>query len=166
MHASSNPWIITAMAVALVLGLVGGAVALAHTAGSETSDAAFIKEAETWAFPKDQSPGPSAPNAVEPKPDPDEVIRIPGSARSYTYAQAGSYFLAPGWFPQDHPPMPHVGEGRKPAMACAVCHQPNGRGDPMQDVTAIEHMPLVFEDGVAYDTAAIFKSMQGRIGMN
>jgi enamidase len=39
-------------------------------------------------------------------------------------------------------------------------------GDPMKDVTAIEHMPLVFKDGVGYDTAAIFKSMQGQIGMN
>lgn len=39
-------------------------------------------------------------------------------------------------------------------------------GDPMKDVTAIEHMPLVFKDGIGYDTAAIFKSMQGQIGMN
>jgi enamidase len=39
-------------------------------------------------------------------------------------------------------------------------------GDPMKDVTAVEHMPLVFKDGVGYDTAAIFKSMQGQIGMN
>jgi enamidase len=39
-------------------------------------------------------------------------------------------------------------------------------GDPAKDVTAIEHMPLVFKDGVGYDTAAIFKSMQGQIGMN
>ncbi|MGH8215493.1 MAG: amidohydrolase family protein [Rhodanobacteraceae bacterium] len=39
-------------------------------------------------------------------------------------------------------------------------------GAPAKDVTAIEHMPLVFKDGVGYDTAAIFKSMQGQIGMN
>jgi enamidase len=39
-------------------------------------------------------------------------------------------------------------------------------GDPAKDVTAIEQMPLVFKDGVGYDTAAIFKSMQGQIGMN
>lgn len=39
-------------------------------------------------------------------------------------------------------------------------------GDPVQNVTAIEHMPLVFKDGIGYDTAAIFKSMQGQIGMN
>ncbi|MGH8214100.1 MAG: amidohydrolase family protein, partial [Rhodanobacteraceae bacterium] len=39
-------------------------------------------------------------------------------------------------------------------------------GDPAKEVTAIEHMPLVFKNGVGYDTAAIFKSMQGQIGMN
>ena len=39
-------------------------------------------------------------------------------------------------------------------------------GDPMKDITAVEHMPLVFKNGVGYDTAAIFKSMQGQIGMN
>ncbi|MGH8232830.1 MAG: hypothetical protein ACREPU_01345 [Rhodanobacteraceae bacterium] len=39
-------------------------------------------------------------------------------------------------------------------------------GDPMQNVSAIEYMPLVFKNGVGYDTAAIFKSMQGQIGMN
>lgn len=39
-------------------------------------------------------------------------------------------------------------------------------GNPMRDVTAVEHMPLVFKDGVGYDTAAIFKSMRGQIGMN
>jgi enamidase len=39
-------------------------------------------------------------------------------------------------------------------------------GDPMKDVTAVERMPLVFKDGTGYDTAAIFESMQGQIGMN
>lgn len=39
-------------------------------------------------------------------------------------------------------------------------------GDPMKNVTAVERMPLVFKDGVGYGTAAIFKSMQGQIGMN
>ena len=39
-------------------------------------------------------------------------------------------------------------------------------GNPMANVMAVEHMPLVFKDGVGYDTAAIFKAMQGQIGMN
>ncbi|MBU6417194.1 MAG: amidohydrolase family protein [Xanthomonadaceae bacterium] len=39
-------------------------------------------------------------------------------------------------------------------------------GNPMKDVSAVERMPLVFKDGVGYDTTAIFKSMQGKVGMN
>ena len=39
-------------------------------------------------------------------------------------------------------------------------------GDPVKDISAVEHMPLVFKNGTGYDTAAIFKSMQGQIGMN
>lgn len=39
-------------------------------------------------------------------------------------------------------------------------------GDPTKNVTAVERMPLVFKGGVGYDAAAIFKSMQGQIGMN
>ena len=39
-------------------------------------------------------------------------------------------------------------------------------GDPVKDVRAVERMPLVFKDGVGYDTAAIFRSMQGQVGMN
>jgi hypothetical protein len=54
----------------------------------------------------------------------------------------------------------------------------HGVGQPVGGVTcdpvdatpslrgAVEHMPLVFKDGVGYDTAAIFKSMRGQIGMN
>jgi enamidase len=39
-------------------------------------------------------------------------------------------------------------------------------GNPMEDVSAVEHMPLVFKNGIGYDTVAIFKAMQGQIGMN
>ncbi|MGH8117214.1 MAG: c-type cytochrome [Rhodanobacteraceae bacterium] len=57
-------------------------------------------------------------------------MHIPGSARSYTAAELGTNFVAPDWFPQDHPPAPHVVlYGRKPAWACGACHQPNGEGD-------------------------------------
>lgn len=38
-------------------------------------------------------------------------------------------------------------------------------GDPMKDVGAVEHMPLVFKDGVGYDTAAIIASFKGEVGL-
>jgi hypothetical protein len=36
----------------------------------------------------------------------------------------------------------------------------------MKDISTVEHMPLVFKDGVGYDTAAILRAMQGQVGMN
>ncbi|MGH8146496.1 MAG: amidohydrolase family protein [Rhodanobacteraceae bacterium] len=39
-------------------------------------------------------------------------------------------------------------------------------GDPTKNISTIEQMPLVFKGGIGYDTTAIFKSMQGQIGMN
>ncbi|MFZ1989854.1 MAG: amidohydrolase family protein [Alphaproteobacteria bacterium] len=38
-------------------------------------------------------------------------------------------------------------------------------GDPMKDVKAVENMPLVFKDGVGYDTAAIINSFKGEVGL-
>lgn len=59
-------------------------------------------------------------------------MHVPGSTRTYTRAQLGDFhFNPPDWFPQDHPPMPHiVAHGRKPAWACAACHKPGGEGYP------------------------------------
>ncbi|MGH8113590.1 MAG: c-type cytochrome [Rhodanobacteraceae bacterium] len=58
-------------------------------------------------------------------------LHVPGSTRTYTYAQLDTGFDAADWFPQDHPPLPHiVAFGRKPAYACAVCHNPGGEGYP------------------------------------
>lgn len=150
-HATMKTTMIPA-ALLLVLYLTNPAIAA--TKGTDTSGNAAIKAAEVWAFPKEQSPDPSAPHNVKPKANPNELLHVPGSTRSYTYAQAESYFFAPDWFPQDHPPMPHVVEyGRKPAMACAVCHQPDGRGDPASASLAglplayIEEQLQAFRDG-------------------
>lgn len=38
-------------------------------------------------------------------------------------------------------------------------------GDPMKSAAAVERMPLVFKNGVGYDTAAIFAAMQGVVGL-
>ncbi len=39
-------------------------------------------------------------------------------------------------------------------------------GDPLKDTSAIEHMPLVFKNGVGYDTQKIFGAMHGTVGLH
>ncbi|WP_229238286.1 amidohydrolase family protein [Dyella amyloliquefaciens] len=39
-------------------------------------------------------------------------------------------------------------------------------GDPLRDTGAMEHMPLVFKNGVGYDTQKIFAAMQGTVGLH
>lgn len=58
--------------------------------------------------------------------------RIPGSAAEYTQAQIDNPFNQPDWFPDDHPPMPHVvqyGDGHT-VQACIYCHLASGLGHP------------------------------------
>lgn len=115
---------------AAVLLSAGGKAAFARKAGEVAPGAAFVA-AGAWAVPKAHSPDPSAPVSSQPaKPDPNEVLRVPGSARSYTVAEMNSSLFAPDWFPQDHLPAPEIVlRGRKPALACAYCHLPDGSGD-------------------------------------
>jgi len=39
-------------------------------------------------------------------------------------------------------------------------------GDPLKDAAAIERMPLVFKNGVGYDTQKIFTAMHGTVGLH
>jgi enamidase len=39
-------------------------------------------------------------------------------------------------------------------------------GDPSKDTKAIEHMPLVFKNGIGYDTQKIFDAMRGSVGLH
>jgi enamidase len=39
-------------------------------------------------------------------------------------------------------------------------------GDPSKDIKAIEHMPLVFKNGIGYDTQKIFDTMRGSVGLH
>ncbi len=104
------------------LFLMGGTMAFAQQAPAAQN--AQITAAEAWAFPVFPPPDPHAT-----KPDPDKVVRVPGSSRSYQ-APRTNLFNPPDWFPQDHPSMPQiVAQGRKPVWACGFCHMPNGAGD-------------------------------------
>lgn len=77
-----------------------------------------------WAYPWDPK--------VKPHPADDVPRRVPGSAATFTMAQARDLFFAPDWHPGDHPPMPEiVARGRKPDVrACGSCHRAEGTGGP------------------------------------
>lgn len=125
MRAGWNKWTVVSMMVSFLLLLAGGTVAFAHKTDGTSPNAPFVK-AEAWAFPV--FPPPPDPHAS--KPDPNQVLRVTGSAVTYTQAQMKGLDDA-DWFPQDHPPAPHiVAEGRKPARPCAECHLISGAGVP------------------------------------
>lgn len=71
------------------------------------------------------------------------LLHIPGSTQGYTRAQTRSMFVAPDWWPQDHPSMPQiVARGRGKAWPCARCHLPTGLGRPEDAATA--GLPLAY----------------------
>lgn len=114
------------IAVAATLFFLLVAIAATAATTDEGSAPTAIRAAEAWAFPV--FPPPPAPHA--PKPDPHKVLHVTGSAVSYTQAQMDGMDDA-DWFPQDHPPAPHVvAEGHKPARPCAECHMISGTGVP------------------------------------
>lgn len=78
-----------------------------------------------WAIPR---AGPPAPES----PDPDARFSVPGSELSLTQEQIDNPYDTPEWFPDEHPPMPHVVKhGREPGVwACAMCHLASGAGHP------------------------------------
>ncbi len=124
-----NPTKMTATSVAALLVMVAVGAAAGTVNGTASTQNAAILAAEAWAFPQQQSPDPNTPNASAPKPNPHQVVHVAGSTRAYTQAQIDNRI--PDWFPQDHPPMPGiVAHGDKPAWACALCHNPDGRGGP------------------------------------
>jgi cytochrome c553 len=86
---------------------------------------ASAAERPEWAF------GPETP-APRSSADPEAILTVPGSSRQYTAKEADDFFNPPDWFPDEHPPMPHVmAHGREPAVrACITCHVSNGHGHP------------------------------------
>lgn len=88
---------------------------------------ASAQERPEWAF------GPDSSGIAYPrKPDDGVLMRVPGSAKSYTQAQIDDPMHPPDWFPDEHPPMPSVvAEGNGTTVrACIGCHLANGHGHP------------------------------------
>ena len=89
-----------------------------------------------WAFvvpDKDQPPNPEGSGTQH----------IPGSDRSYTFAQIEDLGHPPDWFPNDHGPLPTVvsGEGIS-VRACGSCHLMSGEGHP--ESAGLAGMPLEY----------------------
>ncbi len=78
-----------------------------------------------WAYP-------GAPPKDLPKPDPNKVVKVPGSDKEYKETEVNNAFGPPDWFPNEHAPMPKaVSNGARPdPRACALCHLPTGDGHP------------------------------------
>jgi cytochrome c553 len=116
------------LGVAVVVG-VGAACASGVPVGS-TGSGLSTEPANSvlpWAFVlNDPVPDDAA------RPDPDEVVSVPGSSLSMRRSDISLRNGPPDWHPDGHPPMPEVvarggGEG---VVACAYCHLPNGQGKP------------------------------------
>lgn len=112
--------------------LIFGFCEFAHAQTSPQAPDPEIRAAMAWVFPTAHSPDPSAPGpARKPRPEPNEVVHVPGSTQSYTRAQLNADDSYPDWFPDDHPPAPRIVMHGKPGfpLPCADCHMPNGQGD-------------------------------------
>ena len=66
------------------------------------------------------------------RPDPSEVLQVPGSEVRFRRSELRDLFNPPDWHPDNHPAMPPVvARGREPDVrACGFCHLPNGQGRP------------------------------------
>ena len=90
--------------------------------------AAAAGERPEWAF----APETTAPPPARKPADPNQVVTVPGSSRTYTLKQLEDQANPADWFPDEHGPMPEiVAHGKLPAVrACITCHVGNGHGHP------------------------------------
>jgi len=98
---------------------------------------AIAGEFPDWAYPV-MPPGLQRPN-------PNEVVRVPGSDKSYTNAQINDPYAPPDWFPNDHPAMPKVvaqGNRETKVRACAQCHLSSGDGHP--ESSGVSGLPAAY----------------------
>ena len=88
-------------------------------------------------------------------PDPNEVLRVPGSSVTFMRSQLRDLFNPPDWHPDNHPPMPSVvSNGRAPDVrACGICHLPNGQGRP--ENASVAGQPAEYIVNIAAYTASL-----------
>lgn len=140
--------------VCFVLGAMAQRYYDTHRAAAPPADDKGAVEAITinfeteplWAYGFDKPPAPgekarpqNPPNRnLRPNEDPVEqtrLRRLEGSEAEYSLVDIRDGQNVIDWFPDDHPPMPHVvahGPARlgTSTRGCGSCHLPNGKGRP------------------------------------
>ncbi len=96
---------------------------------------------------KSDPPPPWAFILLQHESDPPPTSRrvtVPGSELHVTGKAVIDPFAVTDWFPEDHPPMPHVvAYGRRPHLwACGYCHMATGVGDPAS--AALAGLPAAY----------------------
>lgn len=109
-----------------VVALVAMVIGVAPDAQEQAAEGA--NAVMPWAYTLN-APAPSGGRTA---PDPNEVLRVPGSSVTFMRSQMRDLFNPPDWHPDNHPAMPPVvANGRAPDVrACGFCHLPNGQGRP------------------------------------
>ena len=109
------------------MGLVCGLAVICGAGSAGAQDEPGANAVIPWAYTlNDPAPEGTA------RPDPDEVLRVPGSDVTFRRSELRDLFDPPDWHPDNHPAMPPVvARGREPDVrACGYCHLPNGQGRP------------------------------------
>jgi cytochrome c553 len=119
-----------------------------ETDADKAADVATIRfdQEPLWAYGFDRPPLPGEKalpqnpptRNLRPNEDPVEQTRtrrLKGSDATYSLVDVRDGQNVIDWFPNDHPPMPHVIQHGPAALGketrgCASCHLPNGKGRP------------------------------------
>lgn len=102
-----------------------------------------------WAYPMPPQGLPAADNTVK------KAAKGTKTGMMLTQQEINNQFGPPDWFPDEHPKMPEaVAHGKRPdALACMLCHLPNGGGHPESASVAglsakyIQDQMQAFRDG-------------------
>jgi len=112
-------------------------IVIAAAALAVLASPAVAQQGMDWAYPV-------APQGL-PRPDPNKIVKVPGSEKEYTEVQVNNGFNPPDWFPNDHAPMPKiVAQGDQPnkVRACALCHLTSGDGHP--ESSGLAGLPIAY----------------------
>jgi cytochrome c553 len=111
-----------------------------------------------WAYPENN------PN-YKPPIDDGNPVRVPNSTAGYTCTQLRDRFIAPIWYPDNHPSLPDiVANGRKPdVLARGFCHRTDGPGGPQNSDLAGLPKSYIIQQMADFKTGARATSVPGRL---